>query len=61
MIVQLVKEYTCNAGDPSSIPGSGRSPGEGIGYLLQYSCPEKPMNRGAWQATVYGLARVGHD
>ena len=37
-----------NAGDPGSIPGSGRSPGEGIGNPLQYSCLEIPMDRGAW-------------
>ena len=41
------KESACNAGDLSSIPGSGRSPGEGKGYLLQYSCRENPMDRGA--------------
>ena len=39
------KESTCNAGDPSSIPGSGRSPGEGIGYPLQYSGLENSMDR----------------
>ena len=47
------QESACNAGDPASIPGSGRSPGEGNGYLLQYCCLENPMNKGAWQATVY--------
>ena len=41
------KESACNAGDPDSIPGLGQSPGEGNGYLLQYSCLEKPMDRGA--------------
>ena len=46
------KESTCNAGDPGLFPGSGKSPGEGIGYLLQYSCPENPVDRGALQATV---------
>ena len=50
-----------NVGDPGSIPGSRRSPGEGNGNPLQYSCLENPMNRGAWQATVHGVARVGHD
>ena len=45
------KESTCNAGDPGSIPGSGRSPGEGNGNPLQYSCLENPMDRGAWWAT----------
>ena len=44
-----------------SIPGSGRYPGEGNGNSLQYSCQENPMDRGAWQATVQGVARVGHD
>ena len=42
-------------GDPGSIPGSGRSPGEGNGYPLQYSCLENSVNRGAWQATVLGV------
>ena len=51
------KESTCNAGDPSSIPGSGRSPGERIGYTLQYSCLENSMDREAWQATVHGVAK----
>ena len=41
------KESACNAGDPGSIPGSGRSPGEGNGYPLQYSCLKKSMDRGA--------------
>ena len=54
------KESACNAGDPFSIPGLGRSPGEWNGYPLQYSCLENPMDRGAWQATVHGVA-VGHD
>ena len=47
------KESACNVGDPGSIPGSGRSPGEKNGYPLQYSCLENSMNRGAWQATVH--------
>ena len=42
------KESACNAGDSGSIPGLGRSPGEGNGYPLQYSCPENSMDRGAW-------------
>ena len=42
------KESVCNAGDPGSIPGSGRSPGEGNGNPLQYSCLKNPMDRGAW-------------
>ena len=55
------KESACSAGDPGSIPGSGKSPGEGNGNLLQYSCLENPMDRGAWRATVHRAARVGHD
>ena len=43
------------------IPGLGRFPGEGNGNPLQYSCLEHPMDRGAWRATVCGVARVGHD
>ena len=55
------KEFACNAEDLGSIPGSGRSLGEGNGNPLQYSCLENPMDRGAWQATVHGVARVRHD
>ena len=44
-------------GDPGSIPGLGRSPGEGHGHLLQYSCLENPMDRGAWWVTVHGVAK----
>ena len=51
------KESACNAGDPGLIPGSGRCAGEGIGYPLQYSCLENSMARGAWQATVHGVAQ----
>ena len=51
------KESTCNAGDTGLIPGSGRSPGEGHGNPLQYSCLENPMDRGAWQATVHRVAQ----
>ena len=51
----------CKAGDLGSIPESGRSPGEGNDSPLQYSCLENPMDRGAWWATVHGVARVGHD
>ena len=50
------KESACNAGDLGSIPGSGRSLGEGNGYSLQYSCLENPMGREAWQATAHGVA-----
>ena len=55
------KESACNAGDMGSIPGSGRSPGEGNDNPLQYSCLENPMDRGTLWATVHGVARVGHD
>ena len=55
------KESACSAGDPGSIPRLGKSPGEGNGNPLQYSCLENPLDRGAWQATVHGVARVGHD
>ena len=51
------KESACNAGDPGSIPGSGRSPEEGNGNPLQYSCLEKPTDRGAWQTTVHRVAK----
>ena len=57
----ISKESTCNAGDLGSIPGSGRSPGEGNGNALQYFCLKNPMDRGACQATVHGVTRVGHD
>ena len=49
------KEYTCNAGDLGSIPRLGRSPGEGNGNPLQYSCVENPMDRRAWSVTVHGV------
>ena len=51
------KEPAVSAGDirdAGSVPGSGRSPGEGNGYPLQYSCLENPLDRGAWRATVHG-------
>ena len=51
------KESVCNVGAPGSIPGLGRSPGEGNGNPLQYSCLENPMDRGAWWATVHGVAK----
>ena len=50
------KGSVCTAGDPSLIPGWGRSPGEGYIYPLQYSCLENYMARGAWRATVHGVA-----
>ena len=51
------KESACNAGDPGSVPGSGRSPGEGNGNPLQYPCLENPMDRGAWPATVHRVTK----
>ena len=51
----VVENLPANAGDEGSVPGSGRSPGEGNGNSLQYSCLENPMDRGAWQATVHGV------
>ena len=53
------KVSACNAGDLGSIPGSGRSPGEGNGNPLQYSCLENPMDGGAFESM--GSQRVGHD
>ena len=50
------KEYAYNAGDLGLIPGLGRSPGGGNHYPFQYSCLENPMGRGAWRATVHGIA-----
>ena len=55
------KESACNAGDPGSIPGSGRSPGEGSGYPLQHSCLENPADGGAWRAAVHKLKRAEYD
>ena len=52
-----VKASACNAGDPGSIPGLGRFPGEGNGNPLQYSCLENPMDGGAWWATVHRVAK----
>jgi len=51
------KEFACNEGDPRSIPGSGRSPGEDNGNPLQYSCLENSMDRGARQAIVHGVTK----
>ena len=53
----MVKNLPANAGDPGLIPGLRRSPGEGNGYSLQYSCLGNPMDRGAWQATVHGISK----
>ena len=52
-----VKVSACNVRDLGSIPGLGRSPGEGNGNPVQYSCLENPMDRGAWWATVHGVAK----
>ena len=51
------KESSCSAGNPGSIPGWGRFPGEGNSYPLQLSCIENPMDRGAWQAIVHGVSK----
>ena len=56
-----VKNPPAVDGDMGSVSGSGRALGEGNGNPLQYFCPENPMDGGAWQATVHGLPRVGHD
>ena len=52
------KESAYSAGDPGSIPGSGGYAGEGNGNPLQYSCLENSTDRGAWQATVHGTAKI---
>ena len=57
----MVTNLPANAGDAGLIFGLGRSPGEGKGNSLQYSCLENPMGRGAWWATVHGVPRVRHD
>ena len=57
----MIEKPPANAGDASdvgSIPGSGRSPGVGNGNLLKYSCLENSVDRGAWQATVHGVAKI---
>ena len=51
------KASACNAGDLGLIPGQGRSPGEGNGNPLQYSCLENSMDEGAWCVTVHGIAK----
>ena len=55
-VAQMVKS-ACNAGDPGLIPGSGKSPGEGNGKPLQYSCLENLMDRGALWSTIYGVTK----
>ena len=54
-----MQENTCNARDTGSVPGSVRSPGEGNGNPLQYSCLENPMDKRAWWATVHGVLELG--
>ena len=59
-VVLVVKNLPANAGDVGDVVlilGSGRSPAEGTGNLLQYSCLGNPMDRGAWQAKVYGVTK----
>ena len=51
------KESTCNRGDLGSVPGLGRSPGEGNNYLLHCSCMENSIDRGTWWATVHGVTK----
>jgi len=60
LVVLVVKNLSVNIGDlkdSSLIPGSGRFPGRGHGNLLQYSCLGNPMDRGAWQASIHGVAK----
>ena len=52
------EESACNSGDSHSIPGSGRSPGEGHGNPFQYSCMENPMDRGSWWASLWDLKEL---
>ena len=54
----MAKNPPAKAENIHSIPGSERSPGEGNGNPLQYSCLEKPIDRGTWQATVHGIAKI---
>ena len=58
LVAQVVKNLTANAGDTGLILGKGRSPGEGNGYPLQYSCLGNPMDRGAWWAIVHGVPEL---
>ena len=57
-MAQRVKSLNCSAGDPGSIPESGRSPGKGSRNPLQYSCSENPMDGGGCQATVHGVEKI---
>ena len=56
LVVENPAANTGDIRDAGSIPGSGRSPGEGNGNMLQYSCLENPMDRGAWWTTIHGVA-----
>ena len=58
LVVKNLPANAGNLGDAILIPGSGRCPGEGNGNPLQYSCLKNPMDRGAWQATVHGVAEL---
>ena len=53
----MVKNLPANVGDPSSIPGLGRFPGEGNGNPFRYSCLENPKDRGVWWTTVHGVTK----
>ena len=57
----MVKNLSANAGDAGSIPRLGRSPGEGNGNRLQYSCLGNPMDRGVWRAIVHLVAKSEHN
>ena len=57
LVAQMVKNHSCNAGDPGLIPGSGKSPGEGNGNPFQYSWLGNPMDRRVWWATAHGVAK----
>ena len=57
LVAQMLKNLPANAGDVGSVPGLGRSPGEGNGNPLQYTCLENPMDRGVWWATVHGVTK----
>ena len=57
LVAQMVNNLTANVGDVGSIPGSGRSSGEGNGNPLQYSCLEDSMDKGIWQVAVHGSAK----
>ena len=58
LVAWMVKNQPSNAGDTGSVPGFGRSPGEGNGNPPQYSCPGNPMDREAWRATVHGVSEL---